>query len=326
MVASKRNSCFINTKFNTEWKHLSRFSSTYPFENVFLALNLFSRLTRSGIHTIRPIVSDKQSFMVVAQKRIYLLTATGEIDVLAKINRGRRPLRRGISVVNQNIFFGDYWQNPNREVVNIYKVNVADRTQKIFYQFPQNAIRHIHTVDLDPYSKLLWVSTGDENSECMIGVLNPDTGDFNIIGQGSQKWRVVSFAFRPDAVYWGTDSHSGKNQIWCYDRQTQAPKKIGDVIGPVYYNTSLDDYIVFGTAMEKGEGEQDNYGRLYALDIHTHQLQEIWRLKKDRWSARYFGYGIFHFAEGNWGGNHFWVTPTGFEGGLRSILFELNDD
>ena len=54
---------------------------------------------------------------------------------------------------------------------------------------------------------------------------------------------------------------------------------VGDVVGPVYYNICLDDFIVFGTTIEKGEGDQDGYGRLYAIDSNDH-LQEIWKQRE----------------------------------------------
>ena len=142
-------------------------------------------------------------------------------------------------------------------------------------------------------------------------------------------WRTVSFAFRPDAVYWGTDNHLGENQIWRYDRRQKSIKAVADVIGPVYYNTNLNDYIVFGATVEKGEGQQDGFGRLYALTIHENPEQirvtELLRKRKDRMHPRYFGYGVFEFAEGNLSGNRFWITPKGFSGPEESLLCEIDE-
>lgn len=285
--------------------------------------SLLARLIRGGIHLAYPLSDKMDCWLMAAEGSLFLVDLSAPTTrPFYKIPRGRRPLRRGLCVIDDYVLIGEYWGNPERTAVNIYKVEISTGNVETFYQFPPQTVRHVHTVDKDPYSSHLWVSTGDEDQECKIVLLDATTGEATLLGEGSQTWRTVSFAFRPDAVYWGTDNHLGENEIWRYDRLTQNISKVGEVIGPVYYNTCLEDAIIFGTTMEKGEGQQDGYGRLYALDKH-HNLQEVWKLKKDRWSAHYFGYGVFEFAEGSAGQNQFWVTAKGFEGGLRSILFEL---
>ncbi len=284
---------------------------------------LFNRLVRGGIHAVLP--AGNHSWLVVAERQIFLISADGSVRSLCAISRGRRPLRRGLCVVDEYLYLGEYWSNPERNAAHIYKIHISTGEQIVFYTFFPGTIRHIHTVDKDPYSQNLWVSTGDEDAECRLLLLDAQTGQAEIVGQGGQKWRVVSFAFRPRAVYWGTDNHRGQNDIWRYDRASGQTHKIGQVVGPVYYNTVLDDAIIMGTTMEKGEGQQDGYGRLYAIDAQDN-IREIWKAKKDRWSAHWFGYGVFEFAEGCVGGNKFWLTAKGFTGGLRSILFELTDE
>lgn len=287
---------------------------------------LLSRLTRGGVHAVLPVSESGQtSWLAVAERQVFKISAGGGVASLFVIPRGRRPLRRGLSVVNEHLYLGEYWSNSQREAAHIYKIHIPSGEKEIFYTFPAGSIRHIHTVDKDPYSQNLWVSTGDEDAECRLVLLHAQTGETVTLGEGSQKWRVVSFAFRPEAVYWGTDDHQGKNVIWRYDRASGQTRPIGQVVGPVYYNTVLDDVIVFGTTMEKGEGQQDGYGRLYAVDTQDN-VQEIWKVRKDRWSAHWFGYGVFEFAEGSLGGRQFWVTAKGFSGGLRSILFELTNE
>jgi len=288
--------------------------------------SLLARLIRGGIHLAYPLSDKLDCWVTVAEGFLFWVdVASKDFQPFYKIPRGRRPLRRGLCIKDDHVLIGEYWGNPERTAVNIYKVHIPTGNIEIFYQFPAHSVRHIHTVDKDPYSNQLWVSTGDEDPECKIMLLDATTAETTLIGAGSQQWRTVSFAFRPDAVYWGTDNHLGSNEIWRYDRATAEISKIGNVIGPVYYNSCLDDAIVFGTTMEKGEGQQDGYGRLYALDMQN-ELHEVWKAKKDRWSAHYFGYGVFEFAEGRAGKNKFWVTAKGFEGGLRSILFELKHE
>lgn len=295
------------------------------FRQQALRIELGARLLRGGIHTVLPLEGKSKAWVVIAEKQIFVISHVGEVFSLYSIPRGRRPLRRGWCVIENDVFIGEYWANPERTAVNIYKINIPTGEVETFYQFPAQTVRHVHTVDKDPYSNQLWVSTGDEDAECKILLLDAMTREETLLGEGAQKWRTVSFAFRPDSVYWGTDNHLGENAIWRYDRVTKQITKVADVVGPVYYNSCVDDAIIFGTTMEKGEGQQDGYGRLYAVD-HNHTIHEVWKAKKDHWSAHYFGYGVFEFAEGTAGKNRFWVTAKGFKGGLQSILFELKHD
>ena len=319
LMIQSANCHFVN------WKKINEISSSFTrkWQNY---CSLFARLVRGGIHSIIPICSNGKRWVVVAEGKLYLLDV--ELRTLRHffiIPRGRRPLRRGLCVVKDNVLIGEYWGNPERNSVNIYRVNCSSGKIEKYYCFPAKTVRHIHTVEKDPFTNQIWVSTGDNDDECKIVLLNADSGEEMILGEGSQKWRTLSFAFRAEAVYWGTDNHLGKNEIWRFVRCTGAIKKVGNVVGPVYYNTCLNDAIIFGTTMEKGEGEQDGYGRLYAVD-HRDNITEVWKLKKDHWSARLFGYGVFEFAEGATWSKTFWVTAKGLNGGLRSILFELNDE
>ena len=325
LIASENlNLCFFDSE-QGHWRTIAKASVSLIRRGQTYS-HLFSRLIRGGIHAAIPVDEQAKQWIYVAEGQLHRVDiATKETRPFYKIPRGKRPLRRGLCVIDDQVLIGEYWGNPERTAVNIYKIAIATGEVETFYQFPAQTVRHVHTVDKDPYSNQLWVSTGDEDAECKIVLLDASTGESTLLGEGSQTWRTVSFAFRPDAVYWGTDNHLGHNEIWRYDRHTQATVKVGDVTGPVYYNACLDDAIIFGTTMEKGEGQQDGYGRLYAVD-EKNNIQEVWKMAKDKWSAHYFGYGVFEFAEGSAGKNKFWVTAKGFEGGLQSILIELKHE
>ncbi len=327
-IGSKNLDLVESPDQGTTWRVFCRLPA--PIHKLLLLkLPLYSRLVRSGIHAILPIKpANDPGYIVVAEGRIYRVSSNGEqAKCIFKIRNGRRPLRRGLCVIGNTIIMGEYWGNKNREPVDIYSIHVDDRRVEgcrieRLYQFNNNTIRHVHAIQQDPFSNRLWISTGDDDPECMIGLLDKETGKIEVVGMGSQKWRALSFAFRPQTVYWGTDNPLGENQIWCLDRLTGLIKMVGEVTGPVYYNTCLERYIVFGTTMEKGEALQDGFGRLYAVDVYG-TIKEVWKKKKDIWNARLFGYGVLEFAEGNPGDNRFWVTTKGFEGGMQSILFEL---
>ncbi|MGA1840523.1 MAG: hypothetical protein ACMUIU_07855 [bacterium] len=299
--------------------------------SLLMRSDLYRRLVRGGIHSVLPIENaDYPGYIVVAEGQIYWISSDGrQVKIIFQIRNGSRPLRRGICVIGNKVIMGEYWGNENREPVSIYCIHmdyqrIENCRIERLYQFKKNSIRHIHAIQQDPFSNQLWISTGDNDSECMIAVLNRKTAKMEVVGIGSQKWRTLSFAFRPQTVYWGTDNHLGENRIWCLDRLTGVTKMVGKVTGPVYYNACMEEYIIFGTTMEKGEAQQDGFGRLYAVDLYG-KIEEVWKKKKDIWNARLFGYGVFEFAEGHPDNNRFWVTTKGFKGRMRSILFEIRE-
>jgi hypothetical protein len=119
-------------------------------------------------------------------------------------------------------------------------------------------VRHVHAVQRDPYSGDLWVTTGDEDHECLIGRLRDDA--FVPVGGGSQRWRAVELAFTPDAVLWGTDCpYADRNDLFRLDREridepNPSPDRVGTVTNPVYFSETVrrDDelWVAFSTAIE----------------------------------------------------------------------------
>ena len=331
-IASRGLNIVRSDDRGVNWREFCRLPSG-PANAALQRVGLYQRLVRGGVNTIAPFESyAAENWVAIAAGKLYLLQPDAKYgQPFWSISRGRRPLRRGMSTLGQQIFVGEYFSNPERDDVHIYRLtldpNGTEAKTESLYCFPAGSIRHVHTVDPDPHSGKLWVSTGDEDAECRIMILDPQSGTAEIVGQGGQMWRSVSFAFRPEAVYWGSDDPLGANQIWRYDRATKQTTAIGEVKGPVYYNACLQDYIVFATTVEDGDGHQDGYGRLYGVNLLNPRagldVVELLKRPKDHWHSRYFGYGLFEFAEGRAHGNNFWVTAKGFRGGLSSTLFEI---
>ncbi len=284
---------------------------------------LYRRLFRDGVHAVIPSGDSDESWLVLAHRHIYRVDASGDkVASLWAIQKGSRPLRNGLSMVGKYLYVGDYFGNSDREPVRIYRIEIATGKWECFYEFPAGQVRHIHLIQYDARIDRLWVGTGDEDSECLLGTLCPKTAQMSWVGGGSQDWRAVSLAFTNNSVYWGTDNHTGGNHIWKLGRDQTQPVLLNDVVGPVYYHSILDNGILFATTVEKGEGDQDRYGRLYLVDMQDHVIL-IGCRRKDMWSSKYFGYGVMEFAEGYMDGRKFWLTFKGYRGGLRSELIEL---
>lgn len=121
-------------------------------------------------------------------------------------------------------------------------------------------VRHIHAVQVDPYTDDIWITTGDTDSESQIGRLR--NGSVDRVGGGSQAWRAVELAFTPSSVLWGMDSvYVDDNRIYRLPRSAIGPsppdiESVHTVDGSVYYGETLTDgtetWVVFSTAMEAG--------------------------------------------------------------------------
>ncbi len=321
LIASRGMTLMTSDDAGQSWNRFATLpvSTTVRFGCRF---DLYRRLLREGIHAVIPAGDSETGWLVLAHRQVFRVNANGnEITPLWSVQRGRRPLRRGLAVVNGYLFVGDYFANPDRQPVRIYRIEIATGQWEVFHEFPAGTIRHVHLLQHDPRTDRIWVGTGDEDHECYVGTLDPQNSDIQWVGSGSQDWRAVSLALTDEAVYWGTDNHLGNNRIWRLTRGADQPVKIADVVGPVYYHGTAGDGIVFATTVEKGEGEQDAFGRLYLVDSRDH-VKLIEQRRKDIWSARYFGYGVMEFAEGRTDDRRCWLTCKGFRGGLRSELIE----
>lgn len=158
-------------------------------------------------------------------------------------------------------------------------------------------VRHIHSVQIDPYTQDIWVTTGDRDEESMIGRFLDEK--FEIIGSASQIWRTVELAFTPDYVLWGTDSSYSENSVVKLPREKIGedvlPEKVSSTDRAFYYTTTVDvgsEILVF---FSTGGGFQedstapnsvtnttssDTYVRLFGSSSHTdfakwHMLMEF---------------------------------------------------
>lgn len=167
-------------------------------------------------------------------------------------------LPSAIEATDGRIYVGEYPLSPEQSP----GVLVSDNEGETWKRIPISGVRHIHNVQMDPYSDDIWITTGDADDECWIGRLRD--GRFEPIGGGSQRWRAVELAFTPNAILWGMDcSYVDQNRIFRLNREalrsvelSQQPKRVHTVDGSVFYSASIDHegtrWIAFSTAAEPG--------------------------------------------------------------------------
>ena len=254
---------------------------------------LLTRLLRAEI-TDMLILQDK-SRILIGKKGIFV-AKTGE-KIYRKtfsIPRGTRPLN--LCTDNKdNLYFGEYFSNPQRDKTYIYRSIDSGITWKICYTFPRETIRHIHGIFYDQYEDLIWFATGDLDGECMIGNTNNDFKTVNIVKQGEQIFRTVQLLFYKDFIIYGTDTEYEKNYIYLINRKDNKEQCLMEIQGSVLSATnSIDGAAIIATAVEPSKVNLDSYVHIW-FSSNGFQWKELCKYEKDFLSAKYFQYGRVKF-------------------------------
>jgi hypothetical protein len=138
------------------------------------------------------------------------------------------------------IYFGEYTTEPKAHPVCIWKSSDEAMTWHKAFEFPAGTVRHIHTVQVDPYDEALWVGTGDRNEECFVGISHDGAASFRWIAQGSQTCRTCGFVFFPDVVLWGMDADHKPNRVIRLHREEGTIDAHAELPGVTFYHRKLD--------------------------------------------------------------------------------------
>lgn len=78
--------------------------------------------------------------------------------------------------------------------------------------YPSDNLKHMHSVERDPFTGHIYTTTGDEDAGSAMYVSIDNGETFSAILTGSQKYcRVLNFVYTEDFIYWATDSVGGKH-------------------------------------------------------------------------------------------------------------------
>lgn len=166
-------------------------------------------------------------------------------------------LPTGVCVHNGDIYLGEYPLD-NDVTPRVLRSTDAGRTWTTALELAD--VRHVHSVQTDPYTDDLWITTGDTDLECRIGRFRE--GRFEIVGSGDQRWRAVELVFTPSSIIWGMDCvYADRNHVFRLDRDelertNTGPESVVTVPNSVYFGASLTVngtlWVVLSTAVESG--------------------------------------------------------------------------
>jgi hypothetical protein len=214
------------------------------------------------------------------------------------------------------IYFGEYFMNPVREPVHIWRVAPDLSSGEIAYTFPAGEIRHIHGIYPDPHDPgAMWVTTGDYKGENYLWRTSDRFSSLERFGDGEQIWRAVRLFFTPEHISWLTDSQLETNHA-CRLSRRDGSLEIGQSLdAPAWYGASTSDGWHFAfTTVEPGPAVTRSDSAVLASRDAFH-WQEIASFQKDAWRPmKVFKYGVISCPSGSMTSQSLYLSGEGLHG------------
>lgn len=278
--------CADMSSSQAEWRIVGYFRPA-GWRNLSATAPLSFRLFRDGFHDLAVLPSGH---FVAAVPGAIISLAPGETEfrISHKLERGTRPLHI-VATPAKQLFWGEYFDNPQREAVHIYTSEDRGMTWEVAYTFPKGAIRHVHNIVYDQWDDCLWILTGDYGSECQILRASSDFRNLDVVVSGNQQARAVALVPTRDALYLATDTPLERNHLYSMDR-TGSLTELAELSSSSIYGCRVNESVFFSTMVEPSAVNLDRSVGLYgSQDGRTWTRMLTW--KKDVWPMNFFQYG-----------------------------------
>jgi hypothetical protein len=280
-----------------QWEKVARFPFAAPRD--FFG---FTRATARALRADKCNLYSNQAghLLGIRAGQVYRLNAQNKLERLFGI-QGDSVLHGGITEDREGwVYFGEYFMNPEREQVAIWRLAPDLKVWEEAYRFDAHTIRHIHGIYRDPYDpEALWATAGDYAGECFFYLTTDRFKSVDRLGDGSQRWRAVRLFFTPHHVCWLTDSQLAENSACRMDRRT-GEIEVGQLIqAPAWYGTRTEEglYVAFTTVEPGPAVRRDSSAVLVSSDAFN--WQEVYSFKKDFWRPmKLFKYGVISCPSG----------------------------
>lgn len=268
------------------------------------------RLLRAEITSLYLLNDD--SMIAVAKKGLFKRSSKGgDFYKTFSIPRGSKPLNLCI-LPNGHIYFGEYFQNIDKEAVNIYGSFDYGITWNVVYTFKSGNINHIHGVFFDKYTSRVWVLTGDRENECIIGYTEDEFKTFHEVLRGGQEFRSCQLFFYKDFIVYATDSQYIKNEIRAINRDTLAITTLSTIQGSAIKGGQTGNVSYLSTTIEPSEINKDRYSYIWVTKDGLH-WKEVYKAKKDCWPS-IFQFGTFEFPQNAYQNGKLWFSGRALKG------------
>ena len=263
-------------------------------EIVMSVIPLMARLFRLQFYNTIPF---SKGMFVCYGKKIFWIDGFKNKHLVLKGNKFR-VFRNSCCVKGDSIFFGEYFSNPHRDIVNVYRFDCLDKTLSVIKTFKEGEVRHVHSIR-DAGKDHILVLTGDIESECRILKFNLKTGEEVILGQGSEHFRAIyGVMLNSNRLIYATDAEYMENTV--VQLKDGIPENLFSIRGPVFYGIKVRSSILLSVVMEGAACQVGNEAELMFYNYETKELVQLLALEKDRWSKKYFQFGqiLLPYVEG----------------------------
>jgi len=293
IIASNAYKIFSSKNEGKDW-NLVNIVPVYYYQKFLSRIRILQRLFRFEISLIKKI-SDS-NIIICCNKNMFISDLEFKNFKRVNINfRSYQLLNHSICIAKENIYYAEYFPNPKRKEVNIYKSsNGLD--WEIIYTFKKKQIKHIHGIQYDPFIDKLWFCTGDLDKECMIAKTDLDFSDIEIIGKNDQIFRTIELLFFKDKVYWAMDSPVKKNHLIEFERKNKKIKQLQEFDSPVYSLKKMSEgYYIIATTSEKGLADTDKKAHIW-ISNDLKKWEDLLSYNKDI-LPNIFGHGRILFPD-----------------------------
>jgi len=219
-----------------------------------------------------------------------------EFCVTHRVSRGTRPLHFAVTR-GGHIFWGEYFDNQERNEVYIYGSTDRGAHWDVAYTFPNKTIRHVHNIVYDEWENCLWVLTGDQGQECRIIRASCDFRHVQIVLSGKQQIRSAALIPTRDALYFSSDTPLEQNHVYRLDRRGNLTT-LAELGSSSICGCQVGNAIFFSTMVEPS---RTNFERKVSVwgSSDGRQFTELLSWRKDPWPMGLFQYGNAFFPDGN---------------------------
>lgn len=293
------------------WKRIARFprgSVLDPLVRSRLASRAL-RLDRCNVHPTR-----RGGLLGIRGGRVWRLEDGGACE-LARL-QGDCLMSRAIAEDEEGaLWFGEYFTNPERRPVCIWRVSPDLARAEVAYRFESPRIRHVHAVHRDPcLPQRLWVTMGDFQGECFLAWSDDGFRSVEHLGDGGQTWRTVGLLFDEARLAWLTDSHLEPNRVVTMDRRTGEVAVHGQVASSSWYQVRMRDGVHLATTtVEVGPAIRARRCYLLRSEDGRHWTEAA-SFAKDVLPMRLFKFGSLSLPSGDYGSGAFWLSGEGVRG------------
>ena len=293
-----------------KWERIAEFPLCYPRD-----LFAFSR------PTARAMRADKCNLYVNRHGKVLGIRG-GAVYAIEKGQANFLFRIQGDSVLHGsicedeggNIYFGEYFMNPQRGPVRVWRVDADLEKWAPVIELP--GIRHVHGVYPDPYDPdAFWVTVGDFEGECFLLRMWDDFKSVEKFGDGSQIWRAVRLFFTREHICWLTDSNLEPNHA-CRMARKNGKLEVGQEIDcSAWYGCTTREGLHVGfTTVERGPAILSNESSVL-VSRDGFNWQKVYGFKKDFWRpVQVFKYGVIACPSGELSSEEMYLSGEGLVG------------